>query len=60
METWEFDVGVSTHDLLKTGVCVNHWTLVQVTASTHLEAQLIACQMAAVGGHPPADVITRI
>lgn len=60
VETWEFDVGVSTHDLLKAGVCVDHWTLVQVAAPTHLEAQLIACQMAAAGGWMPTDVITRI
>lgn len=60
METWEFDVGVSTHDLLKNGIVVHHWTLVHVAAPNHLEARLIACQMAAAGGWMPTDVLTRI
>jgi hypothetical protein len=54
VQEWEFDVGVSTHDLLKQGVIVRHYTRVSVAASSsYVEARLIACQLAACGGWMP-------
>lgn len=55
MQEWEFDVGVSTHDLLKEGVVVRHYTRVSVGASSYVEARLIACQLAASGGWMPTE-----
>jgi hypothetical protein len=52
---WEFDVGVSTHDLLRQGVTVRHYTRVSVAASHYVEARLIACQLAACGGWMPTE-----
>ena len=58
--TWEFDVGVSTHDLLKQGVTVRHFTRVTVSASTHAEARCVAAQMAACGGWMPTLTLDRV
>lgn len=60
MQEWEFDVGVSTHDLLKEGVTVRHYTRVNVAAETHAEARLIACQLAACGGWMPTEALLRV
>lgn len=60
MNEWEFDVGVSTHDLLKVGITVAHYTRVQVVAETHLEASLIALEMASAGGWMPTDILVRL
>lgn len=55
---WEFDVGVSSHDLLQAGVPVAAWRRVEVAAPSYLEAQLVACQLAAAvdGAMPTACV----
>jgi len=55
MSEWEFDVGVSTHDLLKEGVTVRHFTRVSVIAGGYIEARLVACQLAACGGWMPTE-----
>lgn len=56
-EVWEFDVGVSTHDLLRVGCVIHHWTRVDVVASTFAEAQDIAAAMAACGGWMPTITV---
>ena len=55
MSEWEFDVGVSTHDLLKEGITVRHFTRVNVIANGYVEARLVACQLAACGGWMPTE-----
>lgn len=60
MSVWEFDVGVSSHDLLKVGVIVRHYTRVSVAAETYVEARLIACQLAAAGGWMPTEALLRV
>lgn len=55
--TWDFYVGVSTHDLLKRGITVRHYTYVQVAARTYAEAQDIAVAMAACGGWMPTKTV---
>lgn len=50
---FEFDVGVSTHDLLRSGVIVRHYVRVQVWSESYTDARLTACQMAACGGWMP-------
>lgn len=57
---WEFDVGVSTHDLLRQGVLAHHWTRVTVAAPTFATAQIIACEMAACGGWMPTEALVRL
>jgi hypothetical protein len=52
--TWEFDVCVSTHELLRQGVTEATRVRVEVAAKDHCEARLIAAQMAAVVGMPTA------
>lgn len=54
---WEFDVGVSTHDLLREGCVVRHYTRVQVAATTYAEAQNTAAALAACGGWMPTVTI---
>lgn len=56
---WEFDVAVSTHDLVKAGVTVAAWIRVQVAAYSYDEAHLVAGQMAACHGMP-TDALVRI
>lgn len=34
MTVWEFDVGITTHDLLKTGVLVDQWINMRIAADT--------------------------
>lgn len=60
MSEWEFDVGVSNHDLLREGVVVRHYTRVNVTAETYTEARLVACQLAAAGGWMPTEALLRV
>lgn len=43
---YEFDVDVSTHDLLKCGVTVADRRRVVVLAESYGEAALVACQLA--------------
>ena len=57
MNEWEFDVGVSTHDLLRQGVVVRHYTRVVVSAETYVEARLVASQLAACGGWMPTEAV---
>lgn len=54
---FEFDVAVSTHDLLKLGVVRRHWTRVTVFAVDYQQGRLIALQMAACGGWMPTDAV---
>lgn len=51
---WEFDVAVSSHDELKRGALEVGYVRVTVAASSHVEASLIAAQMAAGIGMPTA------
>lgn len=60
MSVWEFDVGVSKHDLLKEGVVVRHYTRVSVAAESYVEARLIACQLAAAGDWMPTEALLRV
>ena len=55
MIEWEFDVGVTTHDLLREGVTVRHYTRVTVVAEHYTVARLTACQVAACGGWMPTE-----
>jgi hypothetical protein len=48
LQVFTFDVGVTTHDLLKRGVTVHHYRRVDVAAEDHTEAAVIACQMAGI------------
>lgn len=50
-ERWEFDVGVTTHDLLKKGVCVAQWVRVVVWAESAMEAHVIAGQIVGCHGY---------
>lgn len=56
-KVWSFYAGVSTHDLLRQGVTVRHYTRVTVAASTFAEAQDTAACMAACGGWMPTELI---
>lgn len=60
MSEWEFDVGVSNHDLLREGVIVRHYTRVSVAAESYTEARLVACQLAAAGGWMPTEALLRV
>lgn len=57
---YEFDVGVSTHDQLRKGITVDHYTRVQVFAENHQLAGLIALEIAAAGGWMPTLLLDRI
>jgi hypothetical protein len=60
-ETWEFDVGVTTHALLKEGVLVHHYRRVHVAARSLHEAELLACQLAAhPNGVMPTECLLRV
>lgn len=54
---WSFYVGVSTHELLRAGVTVSHYTKVTVSAVTFAEAQDTAACMAACGGWMPTELV---
>lgn len=56
---WEFDVAVSTHDLLRRGVCVADYRRVTVEAVGYLDASLAALQIAAADGAMPTDLLYR-
>lgn len=56
---WEFDVDVSTHDLLKRGVTVADRRRVTVEADDYLEASLLAYGLAAVDGVQVTDIWWR-
>ncbi|PXY20839.1 hypothetical protein [Prauserella muralis] len=51
MSEWAFDVGVSSHELLREGVTVGQWVRVEVAAESYLEAAEVAIQMAGVVGY---------
>lgn len=53
MTVWEFDVAVSTHDLLKRGVTVADYRRVTVLADDYPDASLTAYAMAS----GPDDVV---
>lgn len=57
---WEFDVGVSTHDFLREGIVVHHYTRVTVAAATYPSAVAIAGEMAACGGWMPTEALVRL
>lgn len=46
---WEYDVGLTTHALLREGVCVAWWTLVRVAAASEIEASRTAILLAWTG-----------
>lgn len=49
---YSFDIALSTHKLLKEGICEAALTRVVVEADDDVDAQLLACQLAhAVHGH---------
>lgn len=47
MTVWEFDIAVSTHDLLRRGVTVADYRRVTVEADDYSDASLTAYAMAA-------------
>ncbi len=59
MTEWEFDVAVSTYDLVKAGVTVAAWREVSTCADTYADASLGALQMAAADGAMPTDILWR-
>lgn len=48
---YQFDVGVSTHDLLSKGILVDHYVRVEVEAPNYYDASLVAIQMGFVVGY---------
>jgi hypothetical protein len=56
---WEFDVAVSTHDLVKAGVLVADWREVSICSDSYADASLGALQMAAADGAMPTDILWR-
>ncbi len=60
MAVWEYDIGLATHDSLREGWTVHHWTRVVVVADTELDARLMACQVAACGGWMPTVALLRL
>lgn len=52
MTVWDFEVVVSTHDLLRRGVVEAEWLRVEVAAPSSFEASLVAIQMASAYGYP--------
>jgi hypothetical protein len=57
--TWEFDVAVSTHDLLQCGISVADYRRVTVEADGYMDASLMALQLAAADGAMPTDLLYR-
>jgi len=51
---YEFDVGITTHDLLKGGAVVDTWINVQVENDCPVDAALMASQMGACHGYVTA------
>lgn len=58
-DAYEFDVDVSTHDLLKNGVVVADRRRVCVVGESYLNASLTALQLAVVDGALPTDLWWR-
>jgi hypothetical protein len=56
---WEFDVGVSTYDLLKRHVVVAEWRRVVVLAPSYVEGALLACQLAGSGDVVVTELLWR-
>lgn len=57
---WEFDVGVSTHELLRAGVVVHHYRRVTMLADGYSEASLTAYCLAAVDGVQVTELLWRL
>ncbi len=51
MSVWEFDVGVTTHELLQKGVTVAQWVRVHVWSDDAIEAHIIAGQIVGCHGY---------
>lgn len=51
MTVWEFDVGVTTHELLHAGVLVDQWLNIRVAADSWLDASRTAIQMGMCHGY---------
>lgn len=51
MKVWEFDVGVTTHELLQAHVVVQQYVNVKVAAPDAWSGSLLACQMAGCVGY---------
>jgi len=56
---YEFDVGITTHELLQEGVLVAQWILVQVEAPSWVDASCLAIQFAGCHGYA-TECLTRI
>jgi hypothetical protein len=56
---WEFDVDVSTHELLRRGVLVADRRRVTVSSDGYGDASLAAVQLASVDGATPTDLWWR-
>lgn len=48
---YQFDIGVSTHDLLSKGILVDHYVRVELEAPSYYDASLLAIQMGFVVGY---------
>jgi len=48
---YQFDVGVTTHDLLSKGILVDHYVRVELEAPSYHDASLLAIQMGFVVGY---------
>lgn len=48
---WEFDVAVTTHDLLKEGVVVIQWVRVYVWSDDAMDAHVLAGQIVGCHGY---------
>lgn len=59
MTVWEFDVAVSTYDLVKVGVLVADWRRVSIASGSYSDASLGALEMACVDGAMPTDLLWR-
>lgn len=54
MKAWEFDVGVTTHDLLKAGQTVAQWVRVVVWSDDVMDASVTAGQIVGCHGYVTA------
>lgn len=59
MAVYEFDVGITTHELLQEGVLVAEWVWVQVEGPSWVEASCTAIQLAGCHGYA-TECLTRI
>lgn len=51
MTVWEFDVGITTHELLRQGVVVDQWINIRVASDSYLDASCAAIQMGMCHGY---------